>query len=198
LIAELPFSHLSKIADACQAGRWYIADVDSQKLHIRKAKLEDAPALAEAERKIARIPGRLVSRPDELEDEAFREKIAALSASDSGLYVIIERGGKIAGHAILEPRKLAAVSHVVFLTIAIHEGHQGQGLGETLMRYLVDWAKANPRIEKFELQVRSSNTRAIKLYEKLGFVEEGRKTRRLKYGPGDYQDDLYMALWVGG
>jgi hypothetical protein len=46
------------------------------------------------------------------------------------------------------------------------------------------------------LQVRSSNTLAIKLYESLGFAEEGRKTKRLKYGPDDYQDDVYMALWV--
>ena len=61
---------------------------------------------------------------------------------------------------------------------------------------LIDWARAHPGIEKFELQVRSSNARAIKLYEGLGFVEEGRKTRRLKYGPNDYQDDVYMALWV--
>ncbi len=50
---------------------------------------------------------------------------------------------------------------------------------------------------KVELQVRSSNERAIALYRSLGFVEEGRKTRRLKIGPNKYLDDLYMALWVG-
>jgi ribosomal protein S18 acetylase RimI-like enzyme len=39
--------------------------------------------------------------------------------------------------------------------------------------------------------------RAIALYRSLGFAEEGRKTRRLKIGPNEYIDDLYMALWVG-
>jgi RimJ/RimL family protein N-acetyltransferase len=65
------------------------------------------------------------------------------------------------------------------------------------MEYLIEWTKKHPKIEKFELQVRSSNTRAINLYESLGFVEEGRKTKRLKYGPNEYLDDVYMALWVG-
>jgi len=65
------------------------------------------------------------------------------------------------------------------------------------MQYLISWARDNPAIEKFELQVRSSNERAIRLYESLGFREEGRKVKRLKYGPGVYVDDVYMAIWVG-
>jgi RimJ/RimL family protein N-acetyltransferase len=171
--------------------------VDPQEYTIRKAKPEDAATLAAAEREIAKLPGRLASRPEELKDEMFREKISFLSGHDSGLYVVIESDGKIVGHAFLEPHQLAATSHVVSLTIAIHEGHQGRGLGRRLMNHLIGWAQSHPRLEKFELQVRSSNVRAIKLYQSLGFVEEGRKTRRLRYGPGDYQDDVYMALWVG-
>src|SRR4051794_19548907 len=99
-------------------------------LKIRNAKLEDAPILAQAEREIAKVPGLLASRPEELKDENFREKINSLSQNDSGLYLVIEDQGSIAGHAILEPHKLAVTSHVVFLTIAIHNGHQGKGLGK--------------------------------------------------------------------
>lgn len=164
---------------------------------IRKAKAGDASVLAQAEREIAKIPGRLVSTPDELKDENFKAKIIALSQSPSGLYVVLEENGAIVGHAILETRDLVVVSHVGFLTIAIHEGHQGRGLGKILMHHLVEWAKENPIIEKFELQVRSTNIPAIKLYESFGFVEEGRKTKRLKLGPDHYVDDVYMALWVG-
>ena len=165
---------------------------------IRKAVLLDAPLLAKAEREIAKIPGRLVSKPEELHDESFKEKINLLSNSESGIYVVIEDPTGILGHAYLEPHKLAVTSHVVFLTIAIHEGYQSKGLGSALMNYLIDWAKSNPKIEKIELQVRSSNARAIHLYQKLGFIEEGRKTKRLKYGANEYLDDVYMALWVGG
>lgn len=65
------------------------------------------------------------------------------------------------------------------------------------MNELLRWARSNPRVEKVELQVRSSNDGAIALYRSLGFVEEGRKTRRLKIGSDEYLDDVYMALWVG-
>ena len=164
---------------------------------IRKARPEEAPALAEAERVIARTPGQLASRPEELKDEDFRQKILALNQSETGLFVVAEHNGTLVGHAILDPLKLAVTAHVVVLTIAIHEGYQGRGFGKRLMVHLISWTRANPKIEKFELQVRSSNERAISLYKSLGFIEEGRKTRRLKYGPESYLDDLYMALWVG-
>ena len=163
---------------------------------IRKARPEDAYILAKAEREIAMTPGRLASHPNELIDENFKEKIVAISNLDSGLYVVLEQNGVIVGHALLDPHKLASTSHVVSLTIAVHEGHQGKGFGKKLMQYLINWTRSHPQIEKFELQVRSSNAPAINLYKSLGFVEEGRKTKRLKYGPNEYLDDVYMALWV--
>lgn len=164
---------------------------------IRLATSEDAPILAAAEREIALIPGRLASRPEELKDDVFRDKIIALSQSDSGTYLVLEEDSEVVGHGILDPLKLAVTAHVVVLTLAIHEGHQGKGHGQFLMEHLIAWARANARVEKIELQVRSSNFKAIELYRKLGFAEEGRKLKRLKYGPDQYLDDVYMGLWVG-
>ena len=164
---------------------------------IRKALPEDALVLAAAERTIASTPGMLASRPDEIDDDAVREMILDLNDRGRGNYLVAEHTGAIVGHAFLEPLSLAATSHVVRLLIAVHEGHQGRGVGRALMNELLRWARSSPHVEKVELQVRSSNDRAIALYRSLGFVEEGRKTRRLKMGPSEYIDDLYMALWVG-
>ena len=166
-------------------------------LLIRAACVEDAPALAEAQRVIARIPGRLASSPHELHDEAFAERIARLAGSDCGRFIVAERGGERVGHAVLEPLKLAVTAHAVDLTMAVHEGHQSLGIGKRLLLHLLDWAQASPRVERVELRVRSSNARAIALYRGLGFVEEGRMRRRIKLGPGQYLDDVVMALWVG-
>ena len=61
---------------------------------------------------------------------------------------------------------------------------------------MISDARSNPRVEKIELNVRSSNEAAMAVYRALGFVEEGRMTKRIKVAPGDYRDDVYMALWV--
>jgi len=164
---------------------------------IREARGEDAPLLAAAERAIASVPGTLASRPDEIDDEGVRRKILDLDDRGRGIYLVAERAGTVVGHALLEPLSLAATSHVVRLTIAVHEGHQRQGVGRALMHEILRWARSNPRVEKVELQVRSSNDGAIALYRSFGFVEEGRKTRRLRIGPNESLDDVYMALWVG-
>ncbi|WP_437906170.1 GNAT family N-acetyltransferase [Sorangium sp. So ce327] len=164
---------------------------------IREARPEDAPLLAAAERAIASVPGKLASMPDEIVDDDLRKKIVELDDRCGGTYLVAEHAGTVVGHAFLEPLSLAATSHVVRLMIAVHEGHQRQGVGRALMNSLLRWARSNPRVEKVELQVRSSNEPAIALYRSLGFVEEGRKTRRLKIGPNEYLDDVYMALWVG-
>lgn len=164
---------------------------------IRRARPDDAPLLAAAERAIAATPGRLASRPHELHDEAFRAKILDLEDPVRGVYLVAERDGRVVGHALLEALALAVTTHVFKLTIAVHEGHQRQGVGKALMNELLGWARSSPHCEKVELQVRSSNEPAMALYRSLGFVEEGRKTRRLKLAPGLYVDDVYMALWVG-
>lgn len=164
---------------------------------IRDATLEEAVLLAEAQREIAKIPGRLASRPSELEDAEFLKLIAHLTNSPTGKCIVIVSGGMVVGHAYLEPLELEVISHIVHLTIAVHEGHQAKGFGKALLTFLIDWARANPKIEKIVLHVRSSNKQAISLYEKLGFVVEGVSAKAIKLGPNQYLDNVAMALWVG-
>lgn len=163
---------------------------------IRGARSEDARDVAAGARAIAARPGRLASAPDEIRDEDVAAMIATLEGR-GGICLVAERDGAIVGHAFLEPLPLAATAHVVRLTIAVHDGHQRTGIGRSLMTALLAWARAEPHVDKVELQVRSSNEAAIALYRSFGFVEEGRKTRRLKIGDGRYLDDVYLALWVG-
>ena len=165
-------------------------------LTIRAARVEDAPALAHAERTIAAKPGFLASQPAELTDERFAQKIAALERADNGRYLVAETAGQIVGHGMLDPLPLAAVRHVVHLTLVAHPGWQSMGVGRALLASLIDWAKATPAVEKIELNVRSSNLAAQALYRKLGFSEMGRWRRRIKIAPGEYLDDVAMELFV--
>lgn len=65
------------------------------------------------------------------------------------------------------------------------------------MTELMAWAESHPRIEKVELRVRATNARAIALYKRFGFVEEGRFEKRIRLPDGSYIADLSMARFVG-
>lgn len=166
------------------------------RLTIRTARVADAPILAQAEREIAATPGFLVSQPDELTDERFAAKIAALEVADNGRYLVAEIAGELVGHGLLDPLPLAAVRHVVHLTLAVHPGWQGQGVGRTLLASLIDWARSAPAVQKIELHVRASNGAAQALYRKLGFIEVGRWQHRVKIAPDHYVADVAMELLV--
>jgi ribosomal protein S18 acetylase RimI-like enzyme len=139
----------------------------------------------------------LASRPEEIHDDELRRTIVALNEQGGGMFFVAEEAGVIVGHGLLEAYKLAVTAHVVALTLVVHEGHQGRGVGRSLMNALIEWARASSRVEKIELRVRSSNERALALYRALGFVEEGRFKHRIKLGPQTYLDDVSMGLWVG-
>ena len=170
---------------------------EPQTLQIRRARVEDAAELCAAERETARVPGRLASRPDELHESAFAQKIAELAAP--GSYLVAERGGAIVGHAFLDAAgPYASLAHVRTLTICVHPPYVGQGVGGALMRALLDWARANAQVERVELRVREGNDAAIHLYKKCGFAEESRFRRRIKLPDGRLIDDIGMTWFRSG
>jgi putative acetyltransferase len=159
---------------------------------IRTAVPTDAAALRDAEARTAATPGLLVARPWEIPVEVYEAKIDALVAR--GRYVVAEVDGRPVGHALLEPLgDLIATSHVFHLTIVVHPGSTGQGIGSAMLGHLLEWAAQDGRVLKVELRVRSTNERAIALYRKFGFVEEGRFRQRLRLPDGTFVDDLAMA-----
>jgi ribosomal protein S18 acetylase RimI-like enzyme len=81
------------------------------------------------------------------------------------------------------------------LTIVVHPASTGRGAGTALMRELMGWASCQPELEKIELLVRATNTRAIALYRRFGFVDEGRFRRRVRTTDGALVDDIAMA-WL--
>ena len=163
---------------------------------IRKAKVEDALAIVTAEKEIAETPGYFCSQPNELSEQNVIKTIKSFSGSEKGIYLVAERDGKIVGHAFLEPMYLKSIRHVAQLSIGVHHGWQEKGIGTALMEELIDWAKQSAFIEKIELNVRASNSRAIALYKKMGFVKEGRLKNRIKVNDTHYIDDVLMALNV--
>lgn len=163
---------------------------------IRDALETDSSLLTAAEQSIAATPGFLVPRPHEYTEVDVRRKIAELSRRTNGKYIVAESNGAIVGHALLDPMGLEAIAHIVRLSIVVHAGHQTKGIGEAMIKHLITWAKAEPSVEKIELNVRATNERAIRLYQRVGFQTEGRLRNRIKFSDGHYADDVLMGLWL--
>jgi len=102
--------------------------------------------------------------------------------------MVLEQAGEVVGYGILSVA--AGEAHV--LNVSVASDVQGQGLGRRMMRRLIDMARWH-RAERVFLEVRPTNTRAIALYEKLGFAEIG---RRPGYYPDTHgrEDAVVMAL----
>ena len=163
-------------------------------LVVRRARESDAEILCNAERAIARTPGRLVSVPEELLPENFAAKIRDLSAA--GTYLVAERDGVIVGHAFLDfVSTVSRLKHVRYLNMVVHTGHAGQGIGTALLRELQQIAP-EAGVERIELRVRPNNVAAVNLYTKCGFSEECISVRRIKLEDGSYLDDMSMVWFA--
>ena len=73
------------------------------------------------------------------------------------------------------------------------KAYWGQGIGERCTRFAVAYGFRELNLNRIELTVLDSNSRAIQLYQKLGFHEEGRM-RQAQYKHGRYHDIVMMAI----
>jgi len=100
--------------------------------------------------------------------------------------------GQVVGWCDVLPKDRPAYRHSGVLGIGIVEAHRGKRLGFNLMRSAIETAQASG-ITRIELTVRVDNPRAQRLYERMGFVVEGRISRHMKVD-GEYYDSMLMSL----
>lgn len=104
--------------------------------------------------------------------------------------------GRIAGDLIFHNGRHRKLAHQGHFGIAVDAEERGTGVGGALIAAMLDWAAASPLIEKVALGVWAENVGAIRMYERHGFREEGRRLGYFRAAPGRYVDDIQMALWV--
>ncbi|HLF06807.1 MAG TPA: GNAT family N-acetyltransferase [Thermoplasmata archaeon] len=165
---------------------------DGRKVVIRAA----APADAE----------RLIASVDEVGAERrfiLTEKLAMTVEEESrfvaqwddvkGRYAVADADGRIVGGSLIARGQNPKNRHTASVGIHVVKAFRGVGLGEALLGVNIEWARA-AGVKKVWLEVFSNNVRAIALYRKMGFVEEGRKWRHFIID-GEEVDDVVMALW---
>lgn len=171
--------------------------VNDVKIIIRNPKLEDANQLIKHVKKINEQTTYLLKEPDEINITLEEEKnfISRQLSSEKDLFLVVEVEGNIVGSCGLVGNKMRRAKHKVDLGIALQEKYWGMGIGKKLMEVAINWAKINGT-SKVTLKVDSSNTRAISLYEKLGFKVEGKLLKDKHMSDGSYRDSYLMALFI--
>jgi ribosomal-protein-alanine N-acetyltransferase len=81
---------------------------------------------------------------------------------------VLEIGGVLVGHGILSIG--AGEAHV--LNVCVRPEYRCRGVGRRLLDHLLDRARSAGMLEAF-LEVRPSNTSAIRLYQAMGFEQIG-------------------------
>lgn len=100
--------------------------------------------------------------------------------------LVITNKQEIIGFAVVALVAQQAELHL----IAIHPKAQSQGYGQLILALIIESMPAS--IESFFLEVRVSNCRAIRLYQRLGFVQIGERKDYYRNGLGT-EDAIIMA-----
>jgi putative acetyltransferase len=105
--------------------------------------------------------------------------------------LVAEIDGRVVGYAGLHVRD-GKRRHTAWLGIAVHDEFAGRGAGQALMRGLLDLADNWVGLVRVDLEADARNERAIAMYRRFGFVEEG-KQKKAYFSDGGYTDAVLMA-----
>jgi len=167
---------------------------DGRPLLLRRAGAGDAEALIAAVDAVAREGAYFLRGHFAQPIEEEREFLAR--AEEQGRLVLLaEVEGRLAGWVTVSRFRQDFRRHCVELGIGVQAAWRGVGVGRALMEAAIAWAAAKG-FERVELGVRASNDRARRLYERLGFVQEGVARRAVKDDRGHYDDSISMALFL--
>ena len=89
------------------------------------------------------------------------------------------------------------VRHRAELGVTVLKAYWHRGVGGEMLRALIAAAQG-AGLEQLELEVVSTNERAIRLYTRCGFERYGLLPRAFKYREGGYADLLLMRLALHG
>ncbi|MGG1575136.1 N-acetyltransferase family protein [Fictibacillus sp. NRS-1165] len=169
----------------------------SNRCTIRKATEADAEQILIHTKKVIKsYPDFLATSPEEFKTTLEEEKEWIASHEQHGLLLVAEVQEKVIGLLNFQLSTRKKFSHQGMFGMSIQEPYTEQGIGSSLLQHLLEWAKKDERVEKISLEVFSNNKRALHLYEKFGFKEEGRRKKNAKLRPGHYVDDIYMSQFV--
>lgn len=173
-----------------------IFDKQGRKVILRSACEDDANDLIKYLKKTAKETPYLLREEDEINLAVKDEKgfINMRLEMDKALMLVAYIDGKHVGCCSFSPvAPFKRLAHRCGMSIALYQEYWGCGIGSIMLKTALRYAK-EVGYEQVELEVVSSNTKAIKLYEKYGFKKYGTKLDNMKYSDGSYASTDWMMV----
>lgn len=154
------------------------------KIKVRKYTIQDTLAAIEIWNQVVE-DGVAFPQEEMLNEETGRDFFE--EQSYTGI-AYDEESGEIAGLYILHPNNVGRCGHICNASYAVRRDVRGCHIGEKLVTHCLETAKTlGFKILQFNAVVRS-NTYALRLYKKLGFVQLGIIPGGFRMKDGSYED----------
>ena len=169
---------------------------DGRTAILRSPVIEDAADML-AYLQASTAQTRFMARePDEAKQMTLEQEerfIRAQLDQERTVLLVALVDGKLAGVSHLTPISgMRRMRHRCTLAVGIDRAYWGVGLGRAMMCALLD-AAMTLGYEQAELEVVTTNERAVRLYKSLGFEVCGTLPRNMTYADGSYAD-LYAMI----
>jgi RimJ/RimL family protein N-acetyltransferase len=162
---------------------------------IREASVTDAPRirqyLSELVKEQPPVLFRRDKAPTEDEEVAFLKMV---QGTDRSVVFLAEVKDEVVGMLDFHGHKKEQCAHCGGFGMSVHQAWRNKGIASKLLEELFSWARFR-NFRRIELEVFSNNQQAIDLYDKHGFLQEGRKVEAVLV-EGDFIDILLMAKTI--
>ncbi|GJG92700.1 N-acetyltransferase [Clostridioides difficile] len=161
---------------------------------VRKATKEDAKKMIDYLNTIGGETDFLTFGKGDVKDteEERANRIEATNSSSNCVLMVATIDNELVGLGSIFSSNSPRMKHIGDLGMSVKKDYWGMGVGSSIIENLITWSKNNGITRKINLLVREDNTRALKLYEKHGFVREGLLSRDFYIN-----DKFYSSIQMG-
>lgn len=169
---------------------------DGSSLLVREATFQDAIPLNEMVAQVFGSSDQVLTSLEEFQTtgtiEAQLKRIKHYSEAIGKCIFVAEIDRQLVGTLDFWNGHRKRIEHTGEFGMGVLPEYRDKGIGACLIQMLLKWAVSNTIIEKVKLGVFANNPRAIHLYQKMGFEEEGRRVAEIKMSDGQYHDVIEM------
>jgi len=169
--------------------------MENSDIVIERLNWKRAPIFLKLKRKLENETNNLVISSGERKETLLHVWLRMLAHRGRAHIYIANINFEPVGYiSVILPRFKKFRGNVYIPTVLVSSKCRGIGVGTCLLSQIEKLAKEKNK-RRIELEVFSSNTEAIKLYEKLGFVREGLRRKAVQL-EDSFDDIVFMTKFL--